>query len=102
MIRRPPRSTLFPYTTLFRSFHPGAELVAGSHPGHSRYPVGLVVTAEARRRGRSDLHGEIAAVTLRHPRQRGAPVGDPAVEIAFEARVPHQVPTGGAGPQTGP
>src|SRR2546422_1529903 len=24
MIRRPPRSTLFPYTTLFRSLHPGA------------------------------------------------------------------------------
>src|SRR5258708_28643883 len=23
MIRRPPRSTLFPYTTLFRSDHPG-------------------------------------------------------------------------------
>src|SRR2546430_12509984 len=23
MIRRPPRSTLFPYTTLFRSHHPG-------------------------------------------------------------------------------
>src|SRR3712207_8987272 len=23
MIRRPPRSTLFPYTTLFRSNHPG-------------------------------------------------------------------------------
>src|SRR5688572_32331354 len=29
MIRRPPRSTLFPYTTLFRS-------VAGSHGGVSR------------------------------------------------------------------
>src|SRR2546422_1230522 len=28
MIRRPPRSTLFPYTTLFRSFHPDLE-VAG-------------------------------------------------------------------------
>src|SRR5260370_13948898 len=27
MIRRPPRSTLFPYTTLFRSLH---KLVAGS------------------------------------------------------------------------
>src|SRR3712207_7768343 len=26
MIRRPPRSTLFPYTTLFRSHHKGAEL----------------------------------------------------------------------------
>src|SRR2546422_1584372 len=25
MIRRPPRSTLFPYTTLFRSIEPGAE-----------------------------------------------------------------------------
>src|SRR3712207_8282439 len=25
MIRRPPRSTLFPYTTLFRSSIPGAE-----------------------------------------------------------------------------
>src|SRR2546429_7326641 len=28
MIRRPPRSTLFPYTTLFRSFVPDAEVVA--------------------------------------------------------------------------
>src|SRR5438477_9366002 len=26
MIRRPPRSTLFPYTTLFRSFEPGAVI----------------------------------------------------------------------------
>src|SRR2546426_7130675 len=26
MIRRPPRSTLFPYTTLFRSQHAGHEL----------------------------------------------------------------------------
>src|SRR2546425_5346138 len=25
MIRRPPRSTLFPYTTLFRSVQPGVE-----------------------------------------------------------------------------
>src|SRR2546429_7204044 len=29
MIRRPPRSTLFPYTTLFRS---GGPVVAGSNP----------------------------------------------------------------------
>src|SRR5690606_40312191 len=28
MLRRPPRSTLFPYTTLFRSVHGGADLVA--------------------------------------------------------------------------
>src|SRR2546425_5293165 len=31
MIRRPPRSTLFPYTTLFRSHDPGA------HPAQSRH-----------------------------------------------------------------
>src|SRR3712207_8832109 len=43
MIRRPPRSTLFPYTTLFRSIevhlHPGLIAVAGGedHPG----PVGV-------------------------------------------------------------
>src|SRR5437588_7476079 len=34
MLRRPPRSTLFPYTTLFRSAHPrvgrGEYLVAGT------------------------------------------------------------------------
>src|SRR5437660_7994547 len=29
MIRRPPRSTLFPYTTLFRSFPPEALVVGG-------------------------------------------------------------------------
>src|SRR2546426_8668038 len=28
MIRRPPRSTLFPYTTLFRSLTPGHEIDA--------------------------------------------------------------------------
>src|SRR5260221_2930474 len=27
MIRRPPRSTLFPYTTLFRSLHAGGQSV---------------------------------------------------------------------------
>src|SRR5258707_7330183 len=37
MIRRPPRSTLFPYTTLFRSLHPHARPV---HPGHADLPRG--------------------------------------------------------------
>src|SRR3712207_9524249 len=31
MIRRPPRSTLFPYTTLFRSGHRHPALVAAAH-----------------------------------------------------------------------
>src|SRR5258707_4957894 len=32
MIRRPPRSTLFPYTTLFRSSPPGATTTVGPQP----------------------------------------------------------------------
>src|SRR2546429_9967668 len=30
MIRRPPRSTLFPYTTLFRSYFPATSLLTSS------------------------------------------------------------------------
>src|SRR5260221_8995400 len=33
MIRRPPRSTLFPYTTLFRSDHAGVERPRQHRPG---------------------------------------------------------------------
>src|SRR3712207_7799125 len=36
MIRRPPRSTLFPYTTLFRSEHTGSRLAAGTLYGVGR------------------------------------------------------------------
>src|SRR2546429_1399985 len=32
MIRRPPRSTLFPYTTLFRSVRQRAKVIADVHP----------------------------------------------------------------------
>src|SRR3989449_11724516 len=38
MIRRPPRSTLFPYTTLFRSLLRGHEHEAGHLPPPSRNP----------------------------------------------------------------
>src|SRR3712207_7047904 len=34
MIRRPPRSTLFPYTTLFRS--PAGADLGDAHAGHNR------------------------------------------------------------------
>src|SRR5260370_2149731 len=40
MIRRPPRSTLFPYTTLFRSHLAKDDLVAwGWQPGEGREPA---------------------------------------------------------------
>src|SRR3712207_7461176 len=51
MIRRPPRSTLFPYTTLFRSRRVVAELATGA---------GFEV-ASARRRG------DAAREVLSHP-----------------------------------
>src|SRR2546422_5615930 len=41
MIRRPPRSTLFPYTTLFRSFHPHLRRV-GAHPHDGALAAGLL------------------------------------------------------------
>src|SRR6266498_4812074 len=37
MIRRPPRSTLFPYTTLFRSAARGRGPPAGGHRGRGPY-----------------------------------------------------------------
>src|SRR2546430_16122513 len=50
MIRRPPRSTLFPYTTLFRSLLTGAQRVAGE-----RALERLVVLGEGAF-GRSEEH----------------------------------------------
>src|SRR3712207_8536446 len=48
MIRRPPRSTLFPYTTLFRSV---GHLATGQRPAvHDLVGDGGVLEAEGRRR----------------------------------------------------
>src|SRR3712207_1255704 len=41
MIRRPPRSTLFPYTTLFRSDHGLRATAVGRRLGHGHEPLGL-------------------------------------------------------------
>src|SRR2546427_6522233 len=50
MIRRPPRSTLFPYTTLFRS-HPGVAAGAlDDRPAGLERPLALGVV--------DDLHGD--------------------------------------------
>src|SRR2546429_5271078 len=63
MIRRPPRSTLFPYTTLFRS---GAGIAIGLTSGsgrpfgwsRGRWDSGVATQTEgaARARGRSEEH----------------------------------------------
>src|SRR5919108_5711071 len=42
MIRRPPRSTLFPYMTLFRSRLPNTELL---RDGFTKYPLRLLAAS---------------------------------------------------------
>src|SRR5256885_3139017 len=56
MIRRPPRSTLFPYTTLFRS--------------HTRRARDLHVDLRDRRRG-AHRHGEVHRAWRRRPAGEG-------------------------------
>src|SRR2546429_7298513 len=64
MIRRPPRSTLFPYTTLFRSL--GGTIAAGAMPGLVRLggvELAFAVAAGARDRKSTRLnssHGYIS------------------------------------------
>src|SRR3712207_7258663 len=61
MIRRPPRSTLFPYTTLFRS---------GGARGH---PADLRLGHRAPRRARARRYGAARAA---RPRRAAAPLPD--------------------------
>src|SRR5258708_22243608 len=61
MIRRPPRSTLFPYTTLFRSREHEGPVVrrappAAYRPGRLPAPVAESAARLARRRRRSEEH----------------------------------------------
>src|SRR3712207_7395152 len=81
MIRRPPRSTLFPYTTLFRS--EGAEQVVRGPAGVERVLDGLRGEADGDRgsagldpRGDVEQRGELSG---------GAP-GDDAGQVALEHR----------------
>src|SRR5256885_14746075 len=64
MLRRPPRSTLFPYTTLFRSpLAPGRLWHSGVH---LRGALGAVVRAPARGRIVAARRGKGAFLLIRH------------------------------------
>src|SRR5438876_12182704 len=54
MLRRPPRSTLFPYTTLFRS----VRMVTGRFPRNLDFPSAGIDTAY--RRGHDRTHTAVA------------------------------------------
>src|SRR5947199_7842181 len=55
MIRRPPRSTLFPYTTLFRSYHHDPRVMR-TPPTLSRAQIAAKVAYCASRAERSEEH----------------------------------------------
>src|SRR5256885_13176857 len=58
MIRRPPRSTLFPYTTLFRSLGDHLAALLGDGRGRGRQLVGLArVVGVLTHRDGELLHG---------------------------------------------
>src|SRR2546425_3934141 len=57
MIRRPPRSTLFPYTTLFRSLEHAVEKRPGAPVGaRGLHPARGAGTGALERRARSEEH----------------------------------------------
>src|SRR2546423_12404508 len=99
MIRRPPRSTLFPYTTLFRSRH-GLRVVArellaaAGEIGHDA--AGLARGARdlvARAGERVSQHGEVALAGL-HPLHEAVRLGAEAIGFShtYGPRLP---PEGG-------
>src|SRR5258707_15492755 len=96
MIRRPPRSTLFPYTTLFRSttcVH--AQRQVDIFPGESAVVFGLGVTGQlhvqlAKARGASPVIGITRSAAKRELAQKlGADLtlasGEGAIQKVLEA-----------------
>src|SRR2546430_9501326 len=56
MIRRPPRSTLFPYTTLFRSWSTDLTIERGVMPCVSLYALGEMTRRRVLQSARSEEH----------------------------------------------
>src|SRR2546422_5414253 len=59
MIRRPPRSTLFPYTTLFRSRSPGSTAPDGRTSGRGRRPYLALTALRPQRQAAPSLDGRV-------------------------------------------
>src|SRR3712207_9156801 len=102
MIRRPPRSTLFPYTTLFRSLEllaarddRGVALLLGLDPDVLLAGHGAAVAHQVRGRHRDVLGGDVAVAARGEGGARGQ--GDRAVV----ALVLHGEDAGGPGDVVG-
>src|SRR2546430_1611919 len=76
MIRRPPRSTLFPYPTLFRSHRDGGPVLPAARADVRRRRLHALpcrrARARGRRRDRRDIHGVRRATHRCRARPAGA------------------------------
>src|SRR5256885_12180097 len=81
MIRRPPRSTLFPYTTLFRSFQRRLAHRRGAYGGTDG---GVRQAARGRRRERAEQRGMRRVA----PHARGVPLEHRSEEHTSELQSP--------------
>src|SRR3712207_998757 len=104
MIRRPPRSTLFPYTTLFRSGVATGLAVTGVggdvlfvEATRMRGKNGLVLTGQL-----GDVMKESARIALSYVRGHAGELGVEDEEAAFEDREFHVHVPAGAIPKDGP
>src|SRR5437588_4501604 len=72
MIRRPPRSTLFPYTTLFRSAPPGwvSQAAARGAPAHRARPERVVADRKSTRLNSSHTVISYAVFCLKKKKER--------------------------------
>src|SRR5689334_23812411 len=63
MLRRPPRSTLFPYTTLFRSYSQISVTIRPKAPYHSMY-LGAPAAAPDSMKSKSRIRFNAATTTM--------------------------------------
>src|SRR2546429_7013095 len=92
MIRRPPRSTLFPYTTLFRSIHPARPLepvqddsIAGSHRGQGSQISSRQSETDRKSTRLNSSHGYIsyAVFCLKKKKKKIASTSTPKSAIVY-------------------
>src|SRR3712207_8149669 len=87
MIRRPPRSTLFPYTTLFRSLpHPPERRVGGGNAGIDRtlHQESLKLRdAHAVREGRPDVQLELLLPMKRRQDRKSTRLNSSHANISY-------------------
>src|SRR5256885_7747192 len=70
MIRRPPRSTLFPYTTLFRSVHDGHQPEQHEHGHEGQLAPGHLADRKSTRLNSSHLVISYAVFCLKKKKQQ--------------------------------